>query len=192
MAGSGTVTVPSSGAGQLEFPWAPTRFTAVCSVHPGDPVPQSVRVAGRVLDPTPVFTAYWRFAAERHAIYLARVAGRPGPWTDDPVLLRHRFTNCFRVSQYLIREVSYTGSQRAEEIIFRTLLFRFFNRISTWELLSAAMGELTWAGFDLASYDGVLHEAFAAGHRLYSAALSPHPHWVVSASTPTTCGCSSR
>jgi alpha-glutamyl/putrescinyl thymine pyrophosphorylase clade 1 len=105
-----------------------------------DPVPKPIHVAGRLLHPTPVFITYWRFAAKRHAIYIARVAGQPGPWTDDPVLLRHRFTNCYRaadrVSQHLIRRVCYTGSQQAEEIVFRTLLFRMFNRVSTWELLS--------------------------------------------------------
>jgi hypothetical protein len=169
-----------SAGGQLEFPLIlPARERNL----PGqgcDPVPPAVRVAGRVLRPTPVFTTYWRFAAKRQAIYLARVAGQPGPWTNDPVLAGHRFTNCYRaadrVSQYLIRQVSYTGSQEAEEIVFRTLLFKLFNRISTWELLSAALGDLTWARFDLAAYDQVLTDAFAARRRLYTAAyVMPSP-----------------
>ncbi len=134
----------------------------------------AVRIAGRNLHPTPVFATYWRFAAKRQAIYLARVAGQPGPWTDDPIMRQHRFTNCYRaadrVSQYLIRHVSYAGSQQPEEIVFRTLLFKLFNRVSTWELLSAALGELTWAGYDLAAYDQVLTRAITAGERLYSAA----------------------
>jgi hypothetical protein len=142
-----------------------------------------VYIAGRTLQPTPVFTTYWRFAAARQAIYLARVAGQPGPWTADPILLQNRFTNAYRaadrVSQYLIRHVSYAGSQEPAEIVFRTLLFKLFNRISTWDLLAAAaaaLGELTWAGFDLAAYDHVLTQAFTAGQRLYSAAyLMPPP-----------------
>jgi hypothetical protein len=39
------------------------------------------------------------------------------------------------VSQYLIRDVVYAGPQDPEEVVFRVLLFKFFNRIETWELL---------------------------------------------------------
>jgi hypothetical protein len=176
---SGDAAVSRKGAGraggaQLELPLTslPGRDTDLA-------VP-AVEIAGRVLQPTPVFGTFWRFAAERQAIYLARLAGQPGPWTADPVLQRHRFTNCYRaadrVSQYLIRDVSYAGSQQPEEVIFRTLLFKLFNRIETWELLRAAIGEPAWAGFDLAACDRVLTGARAAGRPVYSAAyLMPPP-----------------
>jgi len=139
-----------------------------------------IQVAGRTLHPTPVFDTYWRFAAQRQAVYQARLASQPGPWTDDPVLLRHRFTNCYRaadrVSQFLIRHVSYTGSQELEEVVFRTLLFRMFNRTSTWQLLREALGEISWENFDYTAYDDVLTAAFAGGRKLYSAAyLVPPP-----------------
>lgn len=163
--------------GQLELPWSATAGSQAdrCA---GLSLPV-VCVAGRALKPTPVFTTFWGFAAERQAIYLARVAGQRGPWTADPILLRHRFTNCYRaadrVSQYLIRHVSYAGSQEPDEIVFRTCLFKMFNRISTWELLAAAFGEPTWARFDLEAYDQVLTQAFTARHRLYSAAYVMPP-----------------
>jgi hypothetical protein len=58
------------------------------------------------LKPTVVFETYWRFAAERQAIFFRRLEGRPAPWTDDPILQQHKFTNAYRasdrVSQYLI------------------------------------------------------------------------------------------
>jgi 5-hmdU DNA kinase, helical domain len=86
----------------------------------------------------------------------------------------HRFTNCYRaadrVSQYLISEVIYRGSQDPAEVLFRTLLFRFFNRISTWQLLQSALGDLGWARFQLDCYQSVLGGAVADGERLYSAA----------------------
>ncbi|MEW2518625.1 nucleotide kinase domain-containing protein [Actinacidiphila alni] len=133
-----------------------------------------VRVAGRLLHPTRVFDTYWRFAAQRQAVYQARIEGKPGPWTDDPILLRHRFTNCYRaadrVSQFLIRNVSYDGAQDVSEVVFRTLLFKMFNRISTWKLLTSEVGEISWKEFDLDAYDEVLTRAFATGHKLYSAA----------------------
>src|SRR4051794_32141122 len=103
----------------------------------------SYLIGGRRLDATPVFDTYWRFAAARQAVYEARLAGVLAPWTDDPVLREHRFTNVFRaadrVSQFLISEVIYNeGEHDAEDLVFRTLLFKFFNRIGTWRGLERA------------------------------------------------------
>lgn len=135
---------------------------------------RTVEVAGRRLETTSVFDTYWRFAAARHHIYEARQAGLRGPWTNDPILRAHRFTNCFRaadrVSQFLIREVAYKGSQERAEVVFRTLLFKLFNKVSTWRLLESHFGELTWGAADFAEYERVLTDAFNAGQRLYSAA----------------------
>lgn len=140
---------------------------------------QEVTIAGRTLRPTPVFDTYWRFAARRQEIYEARLAGRAGPWTTDPVLLRHRFTNCYRaadrVSQYLIQDVSYRGSQDLDEVVFRTLLFKLFNKISTWQLLSEAFSDVSWRDFDLDAFNEVLTAEFAQGRRLYSAAYVVPP-----------------
>jgi alpha-glutamyl/putrescinyl thymine pyrophosphorylase clade 1 len=135
---------------------------------------ETISIAGRTLRPTPVFDSYWRFASERQHIYGARTRGESGPWTTDPILSRFRFTNCYRatdrVSQFLIHRVSYAGDQSPVEIVFRTLLFKLFNRIETWELLESEIGRLAWNTFDLEEYDGVLSDAFASGRRLYSAA----------------------
>lgn len=139
-----------------------------------------VIVAGRRLEPTPVFDTYWRFAAKRQAIYQARRAGMGGPWTDDPILQGHRFTNCYRaadrVSQFLIREVIYSGdSGDFVDVAFRTLLFKLFNKIETWQLLVAQLGEPRWSTYSHDAYDHVLSRAFAAGTTLYSAAYVMAP-----------------
>jgi hypothetical protein len=80
-------------------------------------------------NPTVVFDTYWKFAAERHHIYELRLAGAPQPWTNDPILQTHKFTNCFRaadrVSQYLIRHVIYNpdaSSEPDETVLMRTNL----------------------------------------------------------------------
>ena len=57
-------------------------------------------------------------------------------------------------------------------MLFRILLFRFFNRISTWRLLQSALGELTWAAFRLDRYDEVLSEAFSRRERIYPPPIS--------------------
>jgi hypothetical protein len=96
------------------------------------------------------------------------------------VLIRHRFTNCFRaadrVSQYLIGHVSYQGPAAWDEVFFRTLLFKIFNRLSTWRLLREHLGEVGWESYEHHTYDAVLSQAFLAGQRLYSAAyVMPSP-----------------
>jgi len=125
-------------------------------------------------EPTAVFDTYWRFASERQEIFFNRFYGRPWPWTQDPILDRYKFTNAYRasdrVSQYLIRQVIYSGSQAPRELFFRIILFKFFNRIETWERLTAAFGELSAKEFDPAKYDTVLTAAMDAGETLYSGA----------------------
>ncbi|MBF6127840.1 nucleotide kinase domain-containing protein [Nocardia brasiliensis] len=136
--------------------------------------PLTVAAGGRYFETTPVFDTYWRFAARRHAIYEARLKGLPGPWTDDAILHAHRFTNCFRaadrVSQFLIKQVAYDGPQGIDDIVFRVLLFKMFNKISTWELLEKELGPLQLSTFDVEEYGKVLDNAFASRQRLYSAA----------------------
>lgn len=134
------------------------------------------------MTPTPVFNSYWRFAAERQAIYLRRLDGAPAPWTDDVVIRAHRFTNSYRasdrVSQFLIGEVQYAEhrSQAPDEVFFRTILFKIFNRIDTWQLLERNLGPLSWQATSLASIAAVMDHAFARGRRLYSAAyIMPSP-----------------
>ena len=135
---------------------------------------EPIRIAGRLLHPSPVFDTYWRFAAARQATYMARLAGDPGPWTQDPILAGHRFTNCFRaadrVSQFLIREVAYRGSQDPVELVFRILLFKLFNRVETYQLLQRHVGTPDSVSFNVVAYNELLGAAFARGSRLYSAA----------------------
>ena len=143
--------------------------------------PYEIRLqGGRVLKTTPVFDTYWRFAAERQDVFMRRVHGDRPPWTEDPILGVHRFTNTYRasdrVSQYLIRNVIYEGSQKPEEVFFRTLLFKLFNKIETWEALRTTLGAIAWRGFTFESYAKVLDRLLADGERIYSAAyIMPSP-----------------
>lgn len=161
----------------LEYP--PPAVPLLVAPGARSSAPTVIEVGGRTLTPSPVFDTYWRFAAERQAIYTARLRGQPGPWTQDPVLNAHRFTNCYRaadrVSQYLIRHIIYTGPQDFEEVAFRILLFKIFNKIETWKLLQAELGPPTWASYNHAEYDRVLSAAFNRRQKLYSAAYVMAP-----------------
>jgi hypothetical protein len=137
---------------------------------------------GRVMKATPVFETYWRFAAKRQDIFMRRVNGEPAPWTDDPVLAAHRFTNVYRaadrVSQYLIANVIYRGPQTGDEVFFRTLLFKFFNRIETWEGLTTRVGAPSWRTFNFDRYACALDGMLSRGERIYSAAyIMPSPRF---------------
>jgi hypothetical protein len=125
--------------------------------------------------PTKVFDTYWRFAAERQAIFFRRLEGQPSSlWTQDVVLTKYKFTNAYRasdrVSQYLIRNVIYAGDQSPEDVFFRTILFKIFNRIETWELLERELGTISHADYSFQRYDDILSRALARGSRIYSAA----------------------
>ena len=82
------------------------------------------------------------------------------------------------MSQYLIREVQ-TRSDRPQtvrEVFFRTMLFKIFNRIDTWEALEEKCGPLEWNHIDLATVDRALEALRARGRAIYSAAyIMPSP-----------------
>jgi hypothetical protein len=134
------------------------------------------------MTPTIVFDTYWRFAAERLAMFYRRYSDPIGPWTTDPVLKTYRFTNAYRaadrVSQYLIREVQSRPdrSQTPREVFFRTMLFKIFNRIDTWEALEEEHGPIAWERIDLAKLDRTLARLRSRGRKIYSAAyIMPSP-----------------
>jgi len=115
-----------------------------------------------------------RFAVERQNIFWKRLRGAPGPWTQDPILSNWKFTNTYRVldrvSQFLVREVINEGEQSTEELFFRILLFKTFNRIETWNLLQNKLGEVSWKAYKYEHYDSILSEAMYSGSPIYSMA----------------------
>lgn len=117
-------------------------------------------------------------------MYERRLVDPDGPWTDDSILSSYRFTNAYRVadrvSQYLIDQVQYRSdrSQAPGEIFFRTMLFKIFNRIETWELLEREHGSLSWQAADLDAICASLDRAMQRGCRIYSAAyIMPAPRF---------------
>ena len=125
--------------------------------------------------PSPVYDTYWRFAAERQSIFFRKLEGFSlSALTHDPILAAHKFTNAYRasdrVSQFLIRHVAYEGDQSVNELFFRIILFKTFNRIDTWSLLRRELGEPGWSTYSFEAYDRVLTAAMAKGDRIYSAA----------------------
>lgn len=123
---------------------------------------------------TKVFDTYWRFAAERQSIFFKRFNGEKAPWTEDQILQNYKFTNAYRasdrVSQYLIRHVIYEGDNSPDEVFFRIILFKTFNKIETWQLLVKKFGHISWNEFDFKAYNSVLTDARNAKLSIYSGA----------------------
>lgn len=121
-----------------------------------------------------VFDTYWRFATKRQEVFFARLEGKSAPWVDDPIINEYKFTNAYRasdrVSQFLIKNVIYSKRWSLADTIFRILLFKFFNKIETWQLLESQLGEISTATFDVNEYDRILENAMKVGGTIYSAA----------------------
>ncbi len=124
--------------------------------------------------PSVVYKTYWRFATERQNIFFKKLNGELFPWSKDSILNQYKFTNVYRaadrVSQYLIKNVIYKGDQSPNEIFFRTLLFKIFNRISTWEFLEDELGELSFKNYSFKKYHKLLMELMGNKIPIYSAA----------------------
>lgn len=137
-----------------------------------------IRIGSRTVTTSEVLRSYWTVATERQRVYHARLAGLPRPWTDDEIISRYRFTNAYRaadrVSQDLIR-VLYAGPQQPEDVLLRTLLYRFFNKPSTWAVLEAVHDGVTWDSFDIENYADALDSMLVRGQSVYSAAYIVPP-----------------
>ncbi|MFM6039851.1 MAG: nucleotide kinase domain-containing protein [Sphaerospermopsis kisseleviana] len=124
-----------------------------------------------------IFDTYWRFAAMRQEVFFNKLKNVPLPWTTDPILNTYKFCNAYRVSdrvsQYLIKNVIYdeNRSKNEEEVLFRILLFKIFNKIETWEYLESKIGNyITLSNFDLDVYSNILQESMDLGYVIYTSA----------------------
>lgn len=124
--------------------------------------------------PSIAYDTYWKFAYERQEIFNKRANRELPPWTKDAILKQFKFTNVYRatdrVSQYLITKVIYDSKHSAADIFFRILLFKLFNKIETWELLSKKLGPILHDNYTYTEYDKILGLAINAKEPIYSGA----------------------
>lgn len=120
-----------------------------------------------------IYNLYWYFACERQNIFLKKKNGEPAPWTKDEILQEFKFCNSYRVndrvSQYLLKNVIYNGKKYTDaDMIFRIILFKLFNKESTWELLENEIGDITLSSFDFNKYSQILEKAINNGQKIYN------------------------
>ena len=120
-----------------------------------------------------IYDLYWYFAWERQNIFWKKLNGEEAPWTDDNILQQYKFCNSYRVndrvSQYLLKNVIYNGNiYEDEDMLFRIILFKLFNKEATWELLVNEFGDITLKEFNFEIYSKVLSEATLKGVKIYN------------------------
>ena len=120
-----------------------------------------------------IYDLYWYFACERQNIFIKKLNGESSPWTTDEILQNYKFCNSYRVndrvSQYLLKNVIYNGKKYSnDDMLFRILLFKLFNKESTWELLLDHFQDITLKTFNKEEYSKVLEEAISNGVKIYN------------------------
>lgn len=127
------------------------------------------------LQTTPVYESYWKFAAARQDVFFNRLQNKEFPWTEDPIICKYKFTNVYRasdrVSQYLIRNVIYSDQEFAsEDVCFRILFFKLFNKIETWEYMQKELGIISYSSYKYDDYNRLMIQRLQEKERIYSAA----------------------
>lgn len=77
------------------------------------------------------------FVAERHRVHIRRsVHHQKPPWTEDPILREHRFTNVYREldpGTTFARDRILNAEEPEEEKLFNLMIYRLVGREETWE-----------------------------------------------------------
>jgi hypothetical protein len=83
----------------------------------------------------------WRFVVERQEVrYRRHVLHRKPPWTDDPVLQAHHFTNIYREddpgTQYVVDNML-RAERPFSTCLWNVLWYRMFGKEATWDRWAA-------------------------------------------------------
>jgi hypothetical protein len=113
-----------------------------------------------------MYDEFFNYARERQSIHLKKQAGLPRPWTDDQILDYFKFCSVFREDDrttiWLRQNVR--EQIKGPELLLATIIFRWFNRISTGEAIFAERdifgdGRTAWEVFLETKNVGILREA---------------------------------
>lgn len=89
------------------------------------------------------------FVVERHRIWERRQFGHPAPWTLNPILATHKFTNVFRLldpgTQFILSDL-YDPVASPGTNLMRFFLYRHTGRIEVWEYIQLMLGDYPGEG----------------------------------------------
>lgn len=96
-----------------------------------------------MIDPDAALT-FLSFVEERHRAYLTRQAGAPQPWSNDPIVSTHKFTNVYRLldygSQFVLTDLIDEQLDPADQLA-RLFLYRHTGRVEAWQYLFLQLGD---------------------------------------------------
>lgn len=125
---------------------------------------------------TPRINDIAAFMKARHDIYLDRKAGKPGPWTADPVLRDGRFCNVYReldtVTIWIDQNIRQPYADHPH-LWFMLAIARYINWPDTLRYLMDEAEPGTWPdeeGFEPAKLTKALEDYAAAGNKVYTGA----------------------
>jgi len=84
---------------------------------------------------------FFQYARRRQQILLDRIAGKPAPWTTDPILQQYRFCNVFREDDATTGWFARNIREPVDIVhdgwttLWACMVFRWFNKIETAQLL---------------------------------------------------------
>ncbi len=101
-----------------------------------------------------MYEKFFAYARERQSIFLKKSAGLPRPWTEDRWLDHYKFCSIFREDDRTtiwLRE-NIREKIPGPELLLATIVFRWFNRITTGEAIFTERdylgdGRTAWAHF---------------------------------------------
>lgn len=90
---------------------------------------------------------FFEYARAREAVRIAREdENLPRPWTTDPILDKYRFCNVYReddATTRWFREWVRGPMSEKPEVLLATVIFRWFNRVSTGDAIFRQLGDYT-------------------------------------------------
>lgn len=83
----------------------------------------------------PLLDAYVSFVNERHQTHLNRAAGKPAPWSSDPILQQYRFCNMRREDDRVTKWIHTNWLREDPQAWFAMYIARVFNNPATLEAI---------------------------------------------------------
>lgn len=121
-----------------------------------------------------ILKIYYHYMCERNKIYQRKeLSKQNAPWTNDPILMNNSFT-CVkrwldRTSKYLVENISHNTNLSYEDRVWRTILFRLYNKIETAELIGISSSNFWYSGnIDIAmqKLDNYPNDSFTRAYKV--------------------------
>ena len=127
---------------------------------------------------------FWKFVFERHSIWNKRfILEEKYPWTDDPILRKHKFTNIYREldpgTQYSIQNIMEQDLPKSDRV-FNVMMYRLMCNIDTfdgWSVVEDGVRRIrTVDEFNEQEFNSYLKEIYDTGYPVFGNAYLISPY----------------